>query len=100
MRRSEFWLLIGSCAIIGISTTTGISGGLSQQVANSAKCTDLHAQCMKKVEAEFPCEGLTEEKCWNKRYLAVKQCNFLNSHCRRGRPVKTIMPIPSGKKKH
>ncbi len=76
------------------------AGGLSGEVARQAMCEDVLVQCMSKVKNDFPCEGLAETACRDKRYAAEKQCNFLYSHCNEGPPVKHAKPVKPGKKEH
>ena len=85
-------------AIFGAGTTS--AGGLSGPVVRLAMCEDVLAQCMSRVEVDFPRKELSEVACRDKRYSAEKQCNFLYSHCIEGPPVKRIKPVQPGKKKH
>jgi len=98
MRKIRLWILIGSCAIVGIPTTA-LSGGLSADVAHNAMCDDAFVQCMNKVKSEIPCKGVPEATCREERYGEVKQCDFLLSHCANGPPVKRIKPVFDDKKK-
>jgi hypothetical protein len=101
MRTGRFWILIGSCVVIGmvISTPTALSGGLSADVARNAMCEEYYRSCMEELLIEPQCaSGWMSPECDSLRLPRQKICTTRYEKCLE--PRKGTMPVRPGKKKN